>query len=428
MVTLTLTTNEKEQSISVPVEIGNLFFDNLSKNNKTLNNINFADFQEIISMIISSSVDLNSDETKNNINAIIESKISNGDDGTSEITIKTENLQSNKHHTDDLIKSMSEQGMSLVKNVVQVKGRDTTSKMEFVMTKAPRTLFSNTIFKTPVSSRVSENPDIQQFLVISDIHAPYHDKALVNNLVDYGISNKFFGCIINGDILDLPYFGHYDKDMAYFDMKTQAETVNEMGELCDRISEHYEFKMLIDGNHDQRMSRDAIGKGITGVGLKPYKSNYDLFSVATYLNLGRHQGQDEWKNFTVLPYGASTQIGSAVDGLRIHHGNKFGKNINPDMIKSNTLYGHTHRLETKIGCRMADNGIVVNIAEYRTGCLLDFTKEIPCMSDSIKDNWNNGFAIVTHEVSTGKVFVDNILITNGKFFFNGEIVDLYARQ
>ncbi len=425
VLTLTLNSGDKTKSISVPANLGNVLFEKLS-NNPNIKHLDLNSFESLLNYCISRSVvssDLPEEEIDEQIMELISSKVKTQSNGDSQVTMTTSCLEANNIHMTNLIDEMSKNGLSMVETSVTTDKKSTKSVSKFKLTRYPREYDSGKVIYP--QSMTTQTDGFRTYLVISDIHAPYHDEKLVWNLVRFGITNKFFGCIINGDILDLPYFGSYDKKLEFYDMESHKRTINEMGRLCDVIGENFEYKLLIDGNHDQRMSRNALGNKVSGEGIKPYGSDCDLFSVGTYLGLQRHTGEEAYKNFLVMPYGSSTQIGNPLDGVAVHHGDKFGKNINPDMIKANNLYGHTHRLETKIGCRLTDSGEMVSVAEYRTGCLLDFSKEIPCMSSSIKDNWNHGFAIITEDVKTGQCFVDNILINNGKFLYKGEVIDLY---
>lgn len=100
-----------------------------------------------------------------------------------------------------------------------------------------------------------DNPDWFHGLIISDIHAPFHDEKRFAKMIN-DTKGKVDSCILAGDAGD---FNNYSKYMKYgqtFSAKQEHEAVLAVFAM---LSESYPEVILIPGNHDERTRKKYAG-------------------------------------------------------------------------------------------------------------------------------------------------------------------------
>ena len=170
---------------------------------------------------------------------------------------------------------------------------------------------------------------IKRYLVVPDIHIPYHDVsflALIPKIVKLA---KITGIIQLGDALDFWQISSYDKNplrkqTIADDMKIYNGILDQWGSLVSEVR-------LLEGNHEDRLRRYvwAHARELTEV----------VKSVPEMLRLRERKIKwhpiADWK---------SCQIGDCV----LHHGHYFNAHVavgNLTRYPKKFITGHTHRFQ-----------------------------------------------------------------------------------
>jgi predicted phosphodiesterase len=102
---------------------------------------------------------------------------------------------------------------------------------------------TNRVFELPISDN--------NILLISDIHAPYHDNQAIESALQYGVNNNVNTVFINGDVIDFFQLSKFQKDIKHRSVKQEFD--------CARaILEYIRYKFptqniyWLKGNHDNR--------------------------------------------------------------------------------------------------------------------------------------------------------------------------------
>jgi predicted phosphodiesterase len=234
------------------------------------------------------------------------------------------------------------------------------------------------------------------WLVISDIHIPYHDKTTVELAIDYAKRQQVRGVLLNGDILDSHEISHFDKDPSAPRYIEEIESGKQfLGYLRSKLPKA--TVIWKDGNHEDRLQTYLMRRapalfGLPGVSLKDF------------LEMEKH-GIEWIGDKRVIRLGA----------LNVIHGHEYtGPRVSAPVnaargiflrAKSVALCGHWHH--TSEHHEPTINGKPQGA--WSTGCACQLTPAYAPLN-----RWNHGFAMI--ELSrTGKEFsVRNLRVLDGQ--------------
>lgn len=247
----------------------------------------------------------------------------------------------------------------------------------------------------------------QMWLIITDVHRPFHNKTLWNgllNLISIHKSN-IYGLIINGDYLDLrSLLGEkhdqyipkgIDLGYEYNDGRLGIEELKQaFGEDWMSLNKIFHY-----GNHEDRYFRNESA-------LRKYGNALESVDEALRLNEYKFNILYDWKN-------SYTTLGTS---LEIFHGNYLGKTAAKKHLEANPyrscIFGHTHASQYYSNQQHE---------AYNIGWLGDVNSEgFKYTSRDSRIMWKNGFCI-TYIADTGEHKVNTIQAINDKFFFGGKI-------
>lgn len=232
--------------------------------------------------------------------------------------------------------------------------------------------------------------DCKLWLILNDIHIPYHDASL--DMVFVWIKRnkiKVDGVLLNGDILDFYGLSWWEKDPRN---RTFKGELDDGVQFIKFVKEQLKPKHIIWklGNHEARWDRYLQAKAP------------ELLDVA------------DWKNYMRLD-DLGVQIvksGCPIQhkDLYILHGDEYGKGlsnpVNPArgiFLKSSTctLVGHEHRTSQHVETSLSG----ISTTCWSVGCLCDLHPRYRPLN-----KWNHGFALL----HTGHGWeIDNKRIING---------------
>lgn len=173
------------------------------------------------------------------------------------------------------------------------------------------------------------------FLLLPDIHIPYHDKSALKAALAVGKSYDCDTIILLGDTMDCHMLSTHKKMKGAFDMKYELkETKKFLKELRKDFSRADIY--YLEGNHEQRLSRHLSEHS-------PALEDLDAISIASLLNLKEEFDIEYRKTGDFITCGDLTFIhGHEMRGLA---------GINPSRklylkSKCSVICGHMHRPES----------------------------------------------------------------------------------
>lgn len=247
---------------------------------------------------------------------------------------------------------------------------------------------------------------VRRFVVLSDIHVPYEDKALVDKVLSWLHTQRLTGLILNGDTMDCESISSF---LSLEEIPLEDE-VDQTNDLLDRIEDAVgrdPEKIWHDGNHEKRLQTFLASNAKKLAGLQDRYGDR-LLSIPHLLRL-RERG---WQ------YKTYQEVTRLVGELYVEHGDRTSKHsgqtakaVQNDKGGS-VIVGHVHRVGEYI--KSDRNGYHEG---YEQGCLCTLN---PSYITEDSTNWQHGFAIVDvyDDLSW---WVQVVKVKGGKFIVDGEV-------
>lgn len=244
----------------------------------------------------------------------------------------------------------------------------------------------------------------QQWLIISDVHVPWHSKPLIRKLCKLAHDVKFDGFIINGDFLDLYTLSRHNagslgllKDLTLTQEYVEGNKVLDdlMSTPLRRADKRYLF-----GNHEDNYRRCLLQDDNA-------KFGESLRGPLEALSLSERGFQvlQNWKDDSV-------RLGSHLD---VTHGVNCCVHVAAKALsefEGSVIVGHTHRFNTFVTGRRA---------AFNVGFLGDRASSgFHYMPAKDRRKWTNSFATV-NILDDGDFLANPIQCWNDRFIFNGKL-------
>jgi len=252
-------------------------------------------------------------------------------------------------------------------------------------------------------------PKMEKWLVLPDVHRPFHNKILWGKIIKYIRENRqnIYGIVLSGDYADLFTLGSYNenslKNLTGITLEIEYNDCNDGLDEIDTALGKYKKsckKYFLYGNHEDRYFRE-IAKGDKA----KYGGALKNATEAMRLIERGYKVKDNWKDdyFT---------LGEHLDIIHGIYCNVHTAKKHLDVTGRSVMFGHTHRVQSyRQGKR----------ASYNIGWLGDVKHRVfNYMPRFQKDIWANGFAEVYID-NKGLYYVNQISIYNDSFFINGKM-------
>ena len=234
-------------------------------------------------------------------------------------------------------------------------------------------------------------------LILSDIHAPYHEREPLYLALEYGRKHKCDGVLLNGDLLDFFALSFWEKDPR---KRNFQEELNVGRTILNLIREGFPDASIYYkvGNHEERYTRYLGVKAPELLGVK----NFELVNILGLNDIDIQIISDK----RIVKCGI----------LSVVHGHEFGRSISSPVNPARGLYlrgkdtsvaGHWHQSSEHHEKSM--NGEIVSC--WSSGCLCNLNPDwLPI------NKWNHGFIIVDMVDDAGNFEVWNKKIIKGKVY------------
>lgn len=231
-----------------------------------------------------------------------------------------------------------------------------------------------------------------KWLILSDIHIPYHDDEALELALSYGESVGIEHVLLNGDICDFYGVSRWVTDPEERDLAGELTMTRQfLGHLRGRFpGARIVYKV---GNHEERWENYMRLKAPELIGVQ-------TFELSELLDFSR---------FGVELVAGKQKI-KAGKHLTIIHGHEIfgGSSVNParglyNQVGVCAMMGHRHQSSSHAQ-KNADDKFT---ACWSIGCLCDMSPEY-----AIINKWNHGFAIL--DLDGSDFNVNNLRIVNGK--------------
>lgn len=233
------------------------------------------------------------------------------------------------------------------------------------------------------------------YLLIPDIHVPFHDKAFIDLSFRLAQIIKPYGIVHLGDALDFYQVSSYDKD------PDRKASIADDAIIYRRILKQWAALLpkdgvlhQLEGNHESRLTRYIWkhAKELSGL----------VQTVPEMIGLSDLPCRAVWHPISKWD---SCRIGDAV----CHHGHYFNQHVavgNLTKYPVSFICGHTHRVQ------MVGNGSRFS-ATIGHGSLEKLTAHQPTPT-----GWQQAMGLLT--VAGDKTWLEVILVNNGRCVINGK--------
>ncbi len=241
-----------------------------------------------------------------------------------------------------------------------------------------------------------EVPGPIKALLLSDVHAPYHDHAALELALRFGEDQGVDTIILNGDLADFFSVSFWEKDPRKRNLAAELQTVRD---LLYHIRQRFPLAKMIYkvGNHEERWERYLSVKAPELLGVED-------FELRKLLRLDDFETQ-------IVSDKRPLKLGY----LYVIHGHEFKWGISNPVNPARGFYlrakeccigGHLH--QTSSHSEKSLGGTI--ISTWSTGALCDLHPDYAPIN-----KWNHGFAIIDTEAN-GQFEVNNLKIIEGRVF------------
>jgi predicted phosphodiesterase len=217
------------------------------------------------------------------------------------------------------------------------------------------------------------------WLVLSDVHAPYHDRRTLDAAVKHAkrFGRELTGVLLNGDTLDCHDLSDHDKDPG---APRYVEEVRVGAELVKWLRGRFPRVQIVvkEGNHEERLTRYMLNRAPALFGL-------DAVTMPSLLELDA-AGAEWVGDRRVIHMGR----------LNVVHGHEYrgGGGVHPARwllmrTGASAMCGHFHRIDHTSVKNIRDR----SRAAWSIGCACYLHPRYMRLNQ-----WENGYAVVTvHE-------------------------------
>lgn len=237
-----------------------------------------------------------------------------------------------------------------------------------------------------------------KYLVMSDLHVPYHCEKAIESALRAGIDAGCQHLVLNGDFMDFYRLSRWDQDPRARSPEDELQTG---AEVLKELNKHFgsdAVRVFKVGNHEARYHSYLYQRAPALVGIEDFRLDRIL-----------PLRDNKWK---FVQSKQEYHLGK----LPMLHGHELPRGLTDPVnigrgvylrVAGTAMVGHWHRTSTHVETTGIDERLVPC---YSLGCLCDLKPEYATIN-----RWNHGFAIVTVG-ERGTYSVQNMIIHDGEVF------------
>jgi predicted phosphodiesterase len=234
----------------------------------------------------------------------------------------------------------------------------------------------------------------KRVLVLSDIHAPYHNIESITLALNHAKKSKPDALLLNGDTIDCHRLSRFIKDPKKRNFKLELDTFKALFDVFEKeLNCKIYFKI---GNHEERYEHFLYEKAGELVGIEEFEFTNIIKARARGIEI--IGGKKPMK----------------LNNLWGVHGHEYVGGISAPVNPARGLFlrskvscfqGHSHQTSSHVESRLSGE----SIATYSIGCLSElFPDYMPF------NKWNHGFAEIDLDDNGQDYEFRNYRIKNGK--------------
>jgi predicted phosphodiesterase len=268
--------------------------------------------------------------------------------------------------------------------------------------------------------KANAKPGMKKMVVASDFHDIEVDLFVLSVFIDTCRVEQPDVIVLNGDVLDLYEFSHFDRDPRKINMKLRMDFVREfifkpLREACPNAQIDF-----IIGNHELRILKHMASRTENMAALMDFMG----VDLATMFGLPKFEINLVSKGNTAA-FQAKEIKDEMAKNFKLYWNCLVCNHTGYESFGVTTISGHTHRAELKSEVHLIKGPINM----LTTGCMCKLDSDYT----SSKTNWQNSFAIAYVDSINEKVQLNHVMFTepfinvNGRFYYrdmeNTEIRD-----
>ena len=234
----------------------------------------------------------------------------------------------------------------------------------------------------------------KRILVLSDIHAPYHNIESITLALQHAKKSKPDALLLNGDTIDCHRLSRFIKDPKKRNFKLELDTFKALFDIFEKeLKCKIYFKI---GNHEERYEHFLYEKAGELVGIEEFEFANIIKARARGIEMIGGKKPMKLNNLWGI------------------HGHEYVGGISAPVNPARGLFlrskvscfqGHNHQSSSHVESRLSGE----SIATYSIGCLSElFPEYMPF------NKWNHGFAEIDLDDNGQDYEFRNYRIKNGK--------------
>lgn len=248
--------------------------------------------------------------------------------------------------------------------------------------------------------------DAKKAIILPDLQIPYHDEKAVEIALELVRDVKPDKIVLLGDLLDLDSFSKFTNiPLAKEFAKSTQQAIIDAHNLLTmlrQLAPRAEI-VVLEGNHDRRMTDHTIKNNMAAYGLKradkpeswpvlsvPFLCAFDTLDVEY---ISGYPANRYWIN----------------ENLQVQHGHRVRSSgstakLVSDNERVSTIFGHVHRIETQYKTHPTYDGQKTNAA-FSIGCLCRLDGAVPSKNRGVdlsgrpigSENWQQAVCVVDYQ-------------------------------
>jgi hypothetical protein len=232
------------------------------------------------------------------------------------------------------------------------------------------------------------------WLILSDLHIPFHEPKPIEAAVKFGQAEKVTGILFNGDLQDCASISYWPSGRKR-DFDKEVEIFIDFLDFIENELPGTK-KVYKPGNHEYRLPRYYQAKAPELIGL-PLQAVDDILGL-------------EYRGIEFLDYFQMVMAGK----LPIFHGHEF-QNISRAVNPARGLFLRTKTWAACSHCHSTSEHTPKNVfgtllTTWSFGCLCDLNPDY----NPFGNDWNHGFALVNVEKNGDFEVQNRRILPNGK--------------